>query len=826
MLDQCTFHNNSFSYQLTAVKNKRAGNVTFVARDTVFSHLQYLYYVLKAHGLSITFKGKTIFRNIRSKQVLLTTKNSSLTFDGYTELSAIFSRVLISTDQIQLQRGTIMNITQTKVSTALFSDPLEKLVYNVPKEFFSPLYPICLFQYINETMLAGQYSILITETNAPRLCTKFFCTSHCHLDDTVDISQDINRQVIYTDNSSKNLTHDYKTICYCTDSQNYACLVDKLPGVYPGQTLNISLALQFESQPSAVVNVEYNYHNLPKSACKIINTPEIQQEIYNTCTQVSYTIEYNDLGWCELFFSHLDQKSFFDSASKSRSYHFVKMYNAYYIKYLPCPIGFKINENNVCDCDPELLLALPKIDINCNINDQTISRPANSWISVDPNDNHSYLISQYCPFDYCFPLLSHLNLALPDSQCKFKRTGTLCGQCGSGLSVVFGSSQCKQCSNVFLLLIIPIGVAGIIVVLLLFILNLTVTDGGINAFLFYGNIIEINNHIFVQFSKIPRIVISLANLDLGFEACFYDGMDDYAKMFLQLVFPAYLILIAVVLITSSRYSTRIQRLTARRALPVLATLFLLSYTKVLRTISYMLFYYHKITNISTKQTNMIWAVDTTVPIFGARFIVAFIVSLILFLILLSFNFVLLFRRILSYFNFVNRFKPLLDAYQGPYKDKFYYWTGLQLVIRAVFFGLSALDRNTNLMISTLFIGIFVGVHGMVHPFTSKARNFHEFLILLNLHGIFVFSMYSSHIVINFLALLVLLHFTAILLQHVKGQWCEKYYTNWINICLKSRIQKYIKRPKQRTNIQPDIKSIPDITYNYKEFQEPLIGFEK
>ena len=173
MLDQCTFHNNSISYQLK-VTSKRAGNVTFVARDTVFSHLQYLYYVLKAHGLSITFKGKTIFRNIRSKQVLLTTKNSSLTFDGYTELSAIFSRVLISTDQIQLQRGTIMNITQTKFSTALFSNQLEKLVYNVPKEFFSPLYPPCLFQYINGTMLAGQYSILITETNAPRLCTKFF----------------------------------------------------------------------------------------------------------------------------------------------------------------------------------------------------------------------------------------------------------------------------------------------------------------------------------------------------------------------------------------------------------------------------------------------------------------------------------------------------------------------------------------------------------------------------------------------------------------------------------------------------------------------------
>ena len=29
---------------------------------------------------------------------------------------------------------------------------------------------------------------------------------------------------------------------------------------------------------------------------------------------------------------------------------------------------------------------------------------------------------------------------------------------------------------------------------------------------------------------------------MGIEICFYDGMDDYAKMWLQLLFPLYLIL--------------------------------------------------------------------------------------------------------------------------------------------------------------------------------------------------------------------------------------------------------------------------------------------
>ena len=33
--------------------------------------------------------------------------------------------------------------------------------------------------------------------------------------------------------------------------------------------------------------------------------------------------------------------------------------------------------------------------------------------------------------------------------------------------------------------------------------------------------------------------------------------------------------------------------------------------------------------------------------------------------------------LLLHFKYINNFKPLLDAYFGPYKDKFIYWTGLQ-----------------------------------------------------------------------------------------------------------------------------------------------------
>ena len=259
--------------------------------------------------------------------------------------------------------------------------------------------------------------------------------------------------------------------------------------------------------------------------------------------------------------------------------------------------------------------------------------------------------------------------------------------------------------------LLPFGIAGMVFVILLFALNLTVANEDINPFLLYINIVSINAPIFFPTGgSIMYGFISLANLDLGIETCFYNGMDDYTKTWLQLAFPVYLIFIATLLIITSRYSTTIQRLTARRALPVLATLFLLSYTKVLLTVSNVLFSYTSITHLPSNHTTLVWSVDTSVPLFGVKFTILFIACLILFLILVPFNVILIFINKLSYFEVVTYFKPLLDAFQGPYKIKFHYWTGIQLLIRAIVFGLSALNRNANLMIGSIFLEIMIWSH--------------------------------------------------------------------------------------------------------------------
>jgi len=109
--------------------------------------------------------------------------------------------------------------------------------------------------------------------------------------------------------------------------------------------------------------------------------------------------------------------------------------------------------------------------------------PANSWMSAGMhNDSYFYHLSLHCPFQNCISHQSHLNFSTLSSQFNYNRSGALCGRCNQSLSTVFTSphGQCQLCSNVYLFLIVPIAIAGLVLVLLLFVLNLTVSNGNIN----------------------------------------------------------------------------------------------------------------------------------------------------------------------------------------------------------------------------------------------------------------------------------------------------------------------------------------------------------
>ena len=493
------------------------------------------------------------------------------------------------------------------------------------------------------------------------------------------------------------------SVCPCFQNSSYNCYAASLGSLFPGQTLRVKLIVsQRWSQLSSMTIIVANTKD---DDCMIADSNQLSQSHLTShgCNNYSYTIWSNSrfITECKLFIGLNEMPEMF------------------FVQMKPCPVGFTLQSSKKsCYCD-ELLMNNDILSIvSCNLDDETILRPPNSWISADTkNGSYTYDVSSQCPFDYCSPYSSHLNLSNPDTQCQLDRSGVVCAECKQGLSTVFGSSYCKPCSNIYLLIIVPMAIVGIVLVIMLFTFNLTVTNGIINTLIFYVNIISINYSQFCFERHSPDCtILSLFNLDLGIETCFYDGMDGYTKMWLQLAFPAYLMIIAFTLIIGSRHSYRLQRLTGTRVLKVLATLFLLSYTKILLTVCQVLFFFSTVTHLPNNQTTLVWSVDTGVKLFGVKFCILYSVCLGFFIILLIFNFLLLFPRMVSRWSFINYFKPLLDAYFGPYKQNYPFWTGLQLSIRSCFFGLSALPRNISLSSGAVLVGIVLCAHGILHPF--------------------------------------------------------------------------------------------------------------
>ena len=636
----------------------------------------------------------------------------------------------------------------------------------------------------------------------------------------------INQQIIQYVNNPIEVNKFNNTICHCKDDQQYNCTIDELGPVYPGQTFTLNLIVNRIVNVESIVEISID--SRPNRACKSSNIVNHLQLFRNNCTKINYNIQCNKIAEsCEIYLQVVEESLI---KPNNLTYNGQSL-EAYRIKLLPCPVGFILNEvTQTCQCDPVL-----KIVSSCNIDAQTVLCPGSSWINGSTNSQniHEYQVSLQCPFDYCLPHPSYLNLSNPDSQCQFNRTGLLCGRCKEGFSTVFGTSQCRHCTNYFLFLLFPFTLAGIAVIVFLFISNFTVADGIINGLIFYANIVSINGPVLFSdytATKYVYILTSLLNLDLGIETCFYNGMDDYAKMWLQLIFPIYLIFIATLLIITSRYSTRIQRLTAHRALPVLATLFLLSYTKILRTVSSVLFSYSTITSLPNKTTTLVWSIDTETKLFGLKFSFLFVVCLVLFLILLPFNVVLIFTRTLSQFKLINHFKPILDAYQGPYKDRFYYWTGIQLLLRAVFYGMSALDKNTNMMIGIIILGAMESLYGKEFPFKTKGKNFQELFLLYNVQILFATSLYtnSNSTAVNTLVGLALIQFTSFTFYQLA--LCKRLKDISLILLVRKYFANHFSFMQPVPSItQQDIElrnAIPEVQYNYKELQEPLIEYDK
>jgi len=306
-------------------------------------------------------------------------------------------------------------------------------------------------------------------------------------------------------------------------------------------------------------------------------------------------------------------------------------------------MGFALNiYDQTCQCNPKLAATLT--GIICRISDEEIKPPPESWISVIELENNrsEFLYTKHCHNGYCLRRPRFVLLSNPDTQCIPGRTGLVCGQCKRGFSSVIGSSICKRCSNYGLFLITLFAVVGVLLIILLFLLNLTVVNGDIYGFIVFVNTLSTNG---AKEYSTKFVVVDLFNLDIGIEVCFYNGMTPHVATWLGFIFPIYLLCIVAGLVVASRYSVNVERLTRKKVIPVIATLFLLSYNKIMIVTFDVLFSYSTNHHLNSKKTEIHWTIDTGIPLFGIRHLLLFcFCAMVLLLLIVPINALLIYAK--------------------------------------------------------------------------------------------------------------------------------------------------------------------------------------
>ena len=317
------------------------------------------------------------------------------------------------------------------------------------------------------------------------------------------------------------------------------------------------------------------------------------------------------------------------------------------------------------------------------------------------------------PDYYCYNSSAQTTTKTLHDQCREYYTGDLCGSCTDSLGI--GYSGCLECpNNNNLALLILFATAGPLLIIVISILNLTVTQGVINGVIFYANIVWAYKSFFLQIDSFQSscsfynyliinplyVILAWLNLDFGVPTCFAHGLTAPVKHFLEFLFPFY---IATLFFVGLRFSDKLSKLLGSRSVPTLATLLFLSYTKLFRTIITCLQLATYELHQPNKETEIIhvWAIDGK-PFYGIKephsYLFAFAVVLLVVL-WIPYTLLLLLmqclRKIDHYraLRFIGRYKPFYDAHFGPLDDRHHYWFGLLLLVRGLLSLISSLTLH-------------------------------------------------------------------------------------------------------------------------------------
>ena len=393
----------------------------------------------------------------------------------------------------------------------------------------------------------------------------------------------------------------------------------------------------------------------------------------------------------------------------------------------------------------------------------------------------------------------------------------MCGSCIDGYSLALGpQAKCvKNCQlwKTFLMLFVFV-LAGILIIFFLTIFNMTVSEGTIGGLIFYANFVNANQRSFFPTSEMNTIsnclmiFVAWLNLDVGFEVCFYQGMDAYQKQWLEFGFILYLLFLEVSIIFLCHRFIFFTRFIGRNAVNVLSTVILLAYPKLVCNCANIL--QHALVHLSDNTVRRVWTSDGSIVFLQGKHIPLAVMAIFVAVIIIASSLCLLFIQCLQrksnwfVFRWVEKLRPFFDSFTGPCRDNYRFWPGLLLFIRlALYSAYTALDDHGKLYTIMVFcIVIFilacVSPHGVYKKWPLNILEFSFFLNLGLLSGLVVSLNVPTPMVFTYPSVgIAMITFIGILIYHggkrvTSTRTWRRFSASFIEDCQK------FKRHRNRT----------------------------
>ena len=742
VFSNCSFESNSAYQNLSSHSN---GLITSSLGNGAF-------FISELH---VRFEGSTMFRNNVGSAVYLT--DSTLEFSKGSTVSFI-SNSAHNGGAIAMYASSVIHITNDSMFNFTNNEAYSSggAIYTSVAAVLQSTYRNCFIQSVSQQYFKttsilkfkGNYAhmyghSLFATTLGP---CKELCPKQTPVDDPEDILQCI---------ADFNFTN--KTSSIATRPISFTLHETTPVKIIPGSEycLNISVTDEADNSLSGIV-----YGAAVSSHGNVHMNPAFS-EVSNNIISLLGTI--GD-----------DAVLYLDTSDISLSLN---------ITLIDCKPGY-ITKNDTCECAASDYLGL----ITCEPNIKH-----GYWMGFCSN-NSTELCTTFCPYGFCsyhgmipnasiHPLPNNSNLL--DSQiCGPNRTDRVCSKCVGNHSVYFHSMK-YSCGPedlcylgwFFYLISEILPVTLIFVIILVF--NISFTNGNVNCFVFYAQILDTLATNVNRATKFPRTIEVIQtiltffyrpfNLDFFYleqlSYCLWKGATVMDALLMKYATVGFALVLVVLTILIAKYRCGQFKIFAKLHTPNsvlihgLSAFFVMCYSQSARVTFHILDYFCLYSINFKCEVKVVYLIGNMNYLEGEHIkyaIIALFVSVFMIIIppLLLIVYPLVFKLLglckLSESKLAGilwRVMPiqLLDSFQSSFKDNFRFFAGLYFFYRTIVLAANAYCREPLQFYSVvqLQLILILAVHAIFQPYKEKNHNIIDTLLITDLGIINAISLYTT-----------------------------------------------------------------------------------